>query len=291
VSAWPTPDGGESQDPEPDRDLERLVRERQALRTMKSRLRWGTWLTVAATVGLALGTSLSLFHVLAMPLFFVLLPAAAVAQLPLLDMERIQRIPVYLGSIVTLLVLGGVSAFLSGRVDGVAPAGMTALPTGELLAWTGGLTLAGLVIIFTSLPLERRLGGGRPELMRDLLPRTRQERGLFAGLSFSAGVGEELAYRAYAFKAIQLLGPGPWAAAAIASVPFGLLHAYQGPVGILRTGLMGFVLAVPVVLTGSLLPSMAAHTLIDLLVGIVLGPRLVGDDTEPADLVHPGPGE
>lgn len=257
-----------------------------ALMRVRRRLRVGAVVSAAGVAGLLLLTELSVLHALAVPAFYLLLPALAVAQLPLLDEERLDRIPVYLGSMVTILVLGAIGAFLAARLDGVAPAGLTALPTGELLAWTGGLTAAGLLVVFASRPLERWVGGSRTWLLRELLPRTRRERGLFAGLSFSAGVGEELAYRAYAYQAIQLLGFGPWSAAALSSVPFGFLHAYQGPVGVVRTALMGFILAVPVVLTGSLLPSMAAHALIDLLVGLVFASHLLDSESD-ADLVPP----
>ncbi len=42
----------------------------------------------------------------------------------------------------------------------------------------------------------------------------------------------------------------------LSSAIFGLLHSYQGMNGILRTALIGLVLAVPFLLTGSILPSM-----------------------------------
>lgn len=275
----------------PEDPLEREIRERRALARVRRRLRWGTVATVVAVVGLAVGTDLSSWHVLGLPAFFIFLPALALAQLPVLDIEPMRRLPVYLGSIVTILTLGLVGSFLSGRVEGASPADFSALPTGELLVWTAGLTLAGLGIILVSRPVERAVGGGRTDLLRELLPRTRRERGVFAALSFAAGIGEELAYRAYAFRVIQLLGPGPWMAAALASIPFGALHAYQGPVGVVRTALMGLVLAAPVVLTGSLLPSIAAHTLIDLLVGMVLGPRLLDGAPDSGDLVHRDSGQ
>jgi hypothetical protein len=259
---------------------------REAAARVGWRLRAGAFLTAGLMVLLAFATSLSVVEVLALPVFFVLLPALAVAQLPLLDWEPLERVPVYIGSIVTILGVGALGAILSMRLEGVAPAGLLPLPTVELLAWTLGTTLAAFVVILLFRPLEQRIGGGRSALLRDLLPQTRRERRLFVGLSFSAGIGEELAYRGYAYQAVQLLGLGPWGAALISSVPFAFLHAYQGPVGILRTGTMGFILAVPVVMTGSLLPSMAAHALIDLLIGLVLGPYLLTGHDE--GVVLPG---
>jgi membrane protease YdiL (CAAX protease family) len=259
----------------------------EAAAKVRRRMRRTLWLTGATAGALAVLTPLPLLDVLAVPAFLVFLPGMAIAQLPLLEVERLERVPVYLGSIAAILVLGAVGAVLALRLEGVAPAGLRLLPFGELLLWTGGVTAAGLLVVAIFQPLDRRLGGG-PRILSDLLPRTPRERGLFAGLSLSAGVGEELAYRAYAYQAVQLLGAGPWGAAVASSVPFGFLHAYQGPVGVARTAMMGFVLAVPVVVTGSLLPSMAAHTLLDLILGLVVGPRVVGDDG-PAP-VGDGPG-
>jgi membrane protease YdiL (CAAX protease family) len=51
-----------------------------------------------------------------------------------------------------------------------------------------------------------------------------------------------------------------WIAAVLSSVLFGFMHLYQGAWGVLRTGAIGFVFALGVLLTGSLVPSMIAHT-------------------------------
>jgi len=47
------------------------------------------------------------------------------------------------------------------------------------------------------------------------------------------------------------------------SVAFGLAHCYQGWSGMIRAGLLGALLAYPVVRYGSLYPSMLAHWMID----------------------------
>ncbi|MEX2531945.1 MAG: CPBP family intramembrane glutamic endopeptidase [Gemmatimonadota bacterium] len=250
-------------------------------------LRVGVGVSVVGVVGLLLLTDLPLMEVVGLAAFYLLLPALAVAQVPLLGTERLERVPVYLGSMVTILLMGAVALFLSGRLEGVVPAGLTLLPAGEFLLWTLGLTLGGIVLILVMHPLEQRVGGARPDVLKELLPRTTGEKGLFVGLSCSAGLGEEAAYRGYAFQVVQLLGFGPWGAAAASAVPFALLHAYQGPMGLVRTGLLGIGLAVPVVLTGSLLPSMAAHALIDVIVGLGLGRRLLGEAEVDSGVVLP----
>ncbi|RMH16990.1 MAG: CPBP family intramembrane metalloprotease, partial [Gemmatimonadetes bacterium] len=60
-----------------------------------------------------------------------------------------------------------------------------------------------------------------------------------------------------------------------ASLAFGALHAYQGSVGVARTGLLGAGLAGAVVVSGSLWPAIVAHTLIDLALGLGPARRVV----------------
>lgn len=251
------------------------------------RLRLGTFAAAGVVGLLAVATPLSFWDVVALPIFYLLLPTLALAQLPLLETERFERLPVYVGSAAAILFLGWLALALGLRAVGSEALGLTLLSGREMVAWTLGLTVAGVLVIALFHPLDRRTRGPHHRILADLLPRTGMERGAFLGLSAAAGTGEELAYRGYALAGIQLLGVGAWPAALLSSAAFGFLHAYQGPVGIVRTGIMGFVLAVPVVLTGSLVPSMVAHALIDVVAGLVLGPFLVveegGDPLVPPD--------
>jgi len=99
-----------------------------------------------------------------------------------------------------------------------------------------------------------------------LLPRTVDERTTFALLAVTAGVCEELIFRGFGIAYVRWLWPGAthfWLIA-ITSAAFGLAHLYQGVRGVLLTGLVGAVLASLVLATGSLLPAMVIHALIDL---------------------------
>ena len=56
----------------------------------------------------------------------------------------------------------------------------------------------------------------------------------------TAGVCEELVYRGFMIAYFSAaLGVSFWVAAVLSSVAFGIAHFYQGPAGILRTGLVG----------------------------------------------------
>ncbi len=127
-------------------------------------------------------------------------------------------------------------------------------------------TLVLAVLIWKSPPLRRRL-----RQMLDspaaLLPATSSERRTWVAVALTAGICEELLFRGFLLFYFAHFFPAlpQWGAIGISSATFGVAHAYQGGKGVLRTGLLGLVLAFVYVATGSLLPSMALHTLIDVL--------------------------
>jgi CAAX protease family protein len=61
----------------------------------------------------------------------------------------------------------------------------------------------------------------------------------------------------------------------VSSTAFGLLHAYQGWLGILRTALLGALFGAAFVITRDLWAIMIAHAGVDLVVGLLLGDRLL----------------
>lgn len=212
--------------------------------------------------------------VVALALFLGVLPAMSLYQARLLPGLEVERIPVYGSTAVTLVVLGAVAWLLASRHDGGAALGLTAIPPGAFLLWTGSVVGLGLALTLAFRRLGMALGLREAPVMRDLIPRTRRERVAFAGVSLAAGVGEELAYRGYV---IPLLVPllGAWGAVGASSLVFGLLHAYQGPLGMARTAAMGGVLAWAFLESGSLWPPMAAHAVFNIIVGTMLAERLM----------------
>jgi uncharacterized protein len=99
-----------------------------------------------------------------------------------------------------------------------------------------------------------------------LLPRTAGERRLFTVVGVTAGVCEEWLYRGFFLAVVAGLADGLPAGllVVVGAVAFGLAHAYQGPVGILTTGLLGGVMAALYLQTGSLLLPVLLHAAIDL---------------------------
>lgn len=106
-----------------------------------------------------------------------------------------------------------------------------------------------------------------------LAPQTPGEDRLFDMVSITSGVCEEILYRGLLLATLVSM-VGTWPAVAISSVIFGLGHAYQGISGIVRTGLVGLVLAWLTVSSGSLFIAIVLHAVIDLTSGRVMGRAL-----------------
>ncbi len=109
--------------------------------------------------------------------------------------------------------------------------------------------------------------------LSNLAPQTLAEIRLFDMVSITAGVCEEILYRGLLLATLVSL-VGTWPAVAITSLIFGLGHAYQGISGIVKTGLVGLVLAWLTVSSGSLFIAIVLHTIIDLTSGRILGKAL-----------------
>lgn len=75
---------------------------------------------------------------------------------------------------------------------------------------------------------------------------------------------EEFLFRASIVGALSVgFGVSPWLLAVVSSVLFALGHGAQGTLGVVVTGVLGFVLAAGFVLTGSLLVVVVAHYLVN----------------------------
>ena len=83
-------------------------------------------------------------------------------------------------------------------------------------------------------------------------------------------VFEELLFRAAMIGAISVgFGIDPWLLAVVSSIAFALGHGMQGSVGVVVTGLLGFVLAAIFVVTGSFLAVVVAHYVVNALEFVV----------------------
>ncbi len=206
-----------------------------------------------------------------------LLPVFAVVQVDLARDQAVARAQAYITSAVTVLFLGFLSLALGSRLVGMEAMGLRIEPgrVAYALSWGAGTFALGMATLWFFLVIRKRGGWGESRLVRELMPVTRREKVLYAGLSFCAGFGEELAYRGYAIPAVIVAGVSAPAALAVTSVAFAVLHSYQGVLGVVRTGVVGMIMGMVFLHTGSVWPPMVAHVLIDLAVGFVLADRLL----------------
>ena len=112
------------------------------------------------------------------------------------------------------------------------------------------------------------------DLVRLLIPATAREKcwAVFT-LAPTAGFCEEFLYRGYMLVLFtEWFHSTAWALVA-SSVVFGFAHIYQGVSGVVRAAALGALLAYPVILLGSLYPSMVAHFVIDAVALGWLAPR------------------
>ena len=102
--------------------------------------------------------------------------------------------------------------------------------------------------------------------LKALLPHTAAEWSEFRPLAVTAGICEELLFRGYL---VWVLTPmlGLLGAAGLSVAIFGVAHGYQGVQFAARAFLAGVVMGALALATGSVLPGMLLHALVDLVGG------------------------
>jgi membrane protease YdiL (CAAX protease family) len=101
-----------------------------------------------------------------------------------------------------------------------------------------------------------------------IAPRSASELAAFLPAAVTAGVWEEIYFRAYMMWFFEPT-LGVVGAALVSSAIFGVGHAYQGWRGVLRTGIAGLILAAGYALTRDLWWLMALHAVADIYAGVL----------------------
>lgn len=217
-------------------------------------------------------------EILALILLLAVVPLLSYLTVRRLEGHVIARAALYVSAILSLWILAVLTAgamLATGTNPGEA--GFREIPLHDFSRWMVILWGAGVAASAGGIALERR--GWWPEespLLENLLPRTPREK-LWAVLivSPSAALCEEFVYRGYLLGLLLRTTESELVAVAVSSAAFGAAHVYQGLAGMVRAALLGAVLAYPVLITGSIYPSMAAHFLIDAVALGWLGPRFL----------------
>jgi len=134
--------------------------------------------------------------------------------------------------------------------------------------------------------LRKSLGSAEP-----MMPRTLAERNGFRFVSVTAGICEEFIYRGFVLWYLAVW-TGTYAAIVLSSILFGIAHFYLGFAHVVRTSLVGLVLALIVIASGSLWPAVVIHAAMDFFAGELtfhsfqIPPR--NASATPADPLPPG---
>lgn len=188
---------------------------------------------------------------------------------------RPTRMRAYASTISGLVSMGAVTLavdWYSGWTG--VHAAKTIVDWASLIEWTGATLLACSIVWFGGM-LQRKLWRQSPdEVVALLLPRTTRERTAFLVVSLVAGTIEEYVMRGFCLLVLAQATGSMTLSFILVTLGFAVGHGYQGAWALLRTGLLGALLAIPVVITGMLLPSMIAHAGTDMLAA-VFGYRLL----------------
>jgi membrane protease YdiL (CAAX protease family) len=207
-----------------------------------------------------------------------LLPAAMLAQGAQTGqtIRSVPRASIYISSALTLWALC-IATLLVANAGSMTRSllGLRGIDALSLLGWTA-LTIS---LALGAMASSKLLHVRESSVVRLIVPRDRADALPYSFLCVSAGVCEEITYRGFLIPSLTAALGSIWLVAALSSAAFGVLHSYQNTWGAVRAGVLGFVLAIPFIITGSLLPSILAHTAIDLLAGFTLRDWLLPPET------------
>jgi membrane protease YdiL (CAAX protease family) len=190
--------------------------------------------------------------------------------------EDTEREALYLSSALSVWILAAL-AMLAARASDLSRADLRLLsiPMASLFIAATLTIVAGIAIM----ALGKMLRVRENPIVHFLIPRTTSEKIAFVGLSFSAGIAEELVFRSFLIAALFLASGSMVLAVALSVLVFAAAHAYQGWIGAIRVAILGLVLTAPFLVTGSVYPSIIAHIGLDLIAGLVLARWLSDSST------------
>jgi membrane protease YdiL (CAAX protease family) len=156
-------------------------------------------------------------------------------------------------------------------------AGQLGLAIGNpILTVTITIVLTALVLLNQLISLRRLASnpaeaqGLLPQLALKLFPQDDVERLAFFALVVTVAICEELVYRGFVQCVFQDWSKGSVTVGVLGSaIYFSIAHLYQGRRGLASTLVAGLIFAGARAWTGSLLPSVAAHFVADITVGIL----------------------
>jgi len=194
----------------------------------------------------------------------VLFPLMAAQNMRVRNVERIPRLSIYISSCLVLWALFA-AAVLVLKVEATSFASLGVhlqLDGSSAAVWTSALLAYSLGIAGGAQMLRQRWGIPMPPILARVLPETPRETLAFLAIVCpTAGITEELLFRAFVITRLAAITGDAWSATLIAAIGFAFGHTYQGAIGMVSTALIGLGYSVSYLATGSLMPAIAAHTL------------------------------
>jgi membrane protease YdiL (CAAX protease family) len=187
---------------------------------------------------------------------------------------RLERLSLYASTIAFQWITTCVILWRTAS-HGIRPTELgLAIPNAEF-TWTVSVSLAVLILANQIVSLRRlvthpkELRGLLPHLALKVFPQDTVERLVFVALVSTVAVCEELIYRGFVQYIFQSWAGGATPVGIAASALFfGLAHLYQDKRGTISTVAVGAIFSAVRSWTDSLVPSVVAHFLADLVVGV-----------------------
>jgi membrane protease YdiL (CAAX protease family) len=178
---------------------------------------------------------------------------------------RVERLDFYLETVITQTALVVLALWVWRAND--LPISCALTLDVRAVFWAVILLTTALLVMYVA---WTRSGPERRDRYRMILPETGHEKVAWAGVSLTAGIGEEIVYRGVLFG--LLLGwSGSWWAAALASaVLFGVAHLVQGWKAVPLVIAYGLLFQLLYAATGSLFLPIAVHVMYDLIAGLLI---------------------
>jgi membrane protease YdiL (CAAX protease family) len=184
-------------------------------------------------------------------------------------------------SVATLWLLGRLDALRTMPAEfavlwptRTAPARVTGSSDEQLGMLVGALLSTGVAVLVWTRRVKTALTPVVPEVM-PLIPRNAAERWAALPLCLNAGYAEELFFRLALPLLVTSVTGSVVVGTVVAVVVFGLVHWYQGWKGVVGTMLVGGLMTLVYVTSGSLVRVMVTHALIDV-IGLIVRP-MIGD--------------
>jgi membrane protease YdiL (CAAX protease family) len=168
-------------------------------------------------------------------------------------------------ALASFVLLGGLALLVAWRI------GIPLGPIRPLDARSALLALGTLALLLAWTPFGWRLRSERQRRRTlAMVPETRSQALAWIGISFGAGLIEEVVWRGVLYACVVWIVKSPWIAVPVCAIPFGFAHAIQGGRGMIVTGIIGAIMHLLVLATGSLLPAILVHFLYDAIVGFLV---------------------